>query len=40
MNYLFDLDNTLIEEDEYLFDAYAAIAKVYKFDVNEMIEVY
>jgi HAD superfamily hydrolase (TIGR01549 family) len=40
MNYLFDLDNTLIEEDEYLFEAYAAIAKVYKFDVNEMIEVY
>jgi HAD superfamily hydrolase (TIGR01549 family) len=40
MTYLFDLDNTLIDENEYLFEAYAAIAAKYKFDVNEMIELY
>jgi len=40
MTYLIDLDNTLIDENEYLFEAYAEIAKTYKFDVNEMIEMY
>lgn len=40
MTYLIDLDNTLIDENEYLFQAYEEIARKNNFDVNIMIEIF